>query len=105
MSLSKMVEMTRIAEDVVRAKVTPRQAVSRIVAVRQRGLEYPQWLQTPAFALMSGAAAPLFGGGWIEILVAFIAGTVQTTSYSSWSITIICHPNNYRLIGWCTDGD
>jgi uncharacterized membrane protein YjjP (DUF1212 family) len=33
MSLSKMVHMTRIAEDIVRAKVTPRQAVARIVVI------------------------------------------------------------------------
>jgi uncharacterized membrane protein YjjP (DUF1212 family) len=60
-------------------------------------LEYPQWFQTPAFALMSGAAAPLFGGGLVEILVAFIAG-IFVGALSEISMTRAHLARGYELI-------
>ena len=74
LSLSKMVDMTHAAEDIVRGHTTYEDALADIQSSVKAPPAYPPWLALPAFAAISFIAAPLFSGSILEMCCAGFAG-------------------------------
>ena len=74
--LHKQVELDAIAEDVALGKLDPNDGLKQIDKTIRRPARYGSKLTVLCFGLASGAASRFFGGGWREVFVSAIIGTV-----------------------------
>jgi uncharacterized membrane protein YjjP (DUF1212 family) len=79
--LNRLAQLEEIAEALAHpaepGDLTPgqvRRALTALERVEAAGPIYGRWVQLLAFAGTSAAAAPAFGGGWREMIAAFVVG-------------------------------
>jgi uncharacterized membrane protein YjjP (DUF1212 family) len=84
LSLSKMVDVCGLAEQIIRGESTYEDSMAAVQAVVARKSQYSEKLFLPAMFLVSFLGAPLFNGGWIECIVAgssgFLTGILELYS-------------------------
>lgn len=66
-ALERMVEVDRLAERVASGELTPEQGIAALDRIEAAPPRWPWWMRWMAPAVVSGAAVPLFGGGWAEV--------------------------------------
>lgn len=66
-ALERMVEVDRLAERVAGGELTPEEGIAALDRIEAAPPRWPWWLRWMAPAVVSGAAVPLFGGGWAEV--------------------------------------
>ena len=75
-NLAKLADLTEVMEALAASQLTPEEADDRVKAIDQADSSYGYWLQLLGFITLSGGIAPLIGGGWREMLLAFSLGAV-----------------------------
>ena len=74
--LAKLADLTEVMESLASGKLTPEQADERVRAIDQAPPIYGYWRQLLGFITLSGGIAPLIGGGWREMLLALVLGSL-----------------------------
>lgn len=74
--LAKLADLTEIMEELASGRLEPEAADVRVRAIDQAPPVYGYWLQLLGFITLSGGIAPLIGGGWREMLLALVLGTL-----------------------------
>lgn len=72
--LERLILLDRLAINVVKGKVSCKEALEEMHLIENLSERYPGWAHFLAFVFSSGAAAILFGGGIAELLVAGLSG-------------------------------
>ena len=74
LNLEKLDRIDRLAKGVARGKIQPEEGTLVIDGIVRAPERYGPFITLLCFALTSGGAARLFGGGWREILVGTLIG-------------------------------
>lgn len=74
--LGRMVEVDRLAERVAGGELSPDEGIEALDGIEAAPPRWPWWMRWMAPAGVSAAAVPLFGGGWIEVLLAALVAAI-----------------------------
>lgn len=74
--LAKLADLTQVMEELASGQLEPEQADARVRAIDQAPPIYGYWLQLLGFITLSAGIAPLIGGGWREMLLALVLGSL-----------------------------
>lgn len=74
--LAKLADLTEVMEQLASGALSPEQADERVREIDQAPPLYGYWLQLLGFSLLSTGIAPIIGGGWREMLLALVLGTL-----------------------------
>jgi uncharacterized membrane protein YjjP (DUF1212 family) len=85
-SLSKMVEMCHVAENIVQGRVNLTDATAAVQHVLCRPQLWSHSWRVVCLILVSAAYTPLFNGGWIEMIIASFSGLL-IAGVESWKNT------------------
>ncbi len=75
-NLAKLADLTEVMEDLASGRLEPEAADERVRAIDQAPAIYGYWRQLLGFIALSGGITPLIGGGWREMLLALVLGTI-----------------------------
>ncbi|MEP6590603.1 MAG: threonine/serine exporter family protein [Gemmatimonadota bacterium] len=75
-NLGKLAQADEVTREVLNGVLTPLEGATRLEVIEAAPPTYPTWLNTAAFAVVSGSAARFLGGGWQEVLAGLAIGLV-----------------------------
>src|SRR4051812_22770131 len=68
--LDRLCSLDVVADQVIHGTKTPTEGAQEVARIVAQPPRYGPWVTFVCFALAAAGAAPLFGGGWMEIAVA-----------------------------------
>lgn len=74
--LGKLAQVDEVARAVLSGEREPRDGLDRLDTIEAAAPRYGPWLTTAAFGIVSASAARFLGGGWRDMVAAFIIGLV-----------------------------
>ena len=75
-NLGQLAQADQVTREVLNGRLTPLQGATRLEVIEAAPPRYPTWLNTLAFAVVSGSSARFLGGGWREMLAGLTIGIV-----------------------------
>lgn len=75
-ALSKMMELDRVFNAVIEKRMTPQEGTAEIKRVVKLPGLYPAWMTVGAFGIVSACVGNFLGGGYQEMIAAFIVGLI-----------------------------
>lgn len=74
--LGKLAQVDEVAREVLSGEREPRNGLARLETIEAAAPRYGPWLTTAAFGIVSASAARFLGGGWRDMVAAFLIGLV-----------------------------
>ncbi len=74
--LGRLAQVTEVAHEVLSGDRKPLDGLSRLASIEAAPARYGPWLSTIAFGIVSASAARFLGGGWRDMVAAFLIGLV-----------------------------
>ena len=76
--LSKVTDVNQVSREFVAGELTVEEAHLKLVEIANAPMQYPLWLIHLAAGFAGGGFSYLFGGGWFDLLPAFLAALVSS---------------------------
>ncbi|WP_041808092.1 threonine/serine exporter family protein [Evansella cellulosilytica] len=76
--LGKVTDVNQVSRQFVAGDITIEEAHEKLTAIAKAPMQYPLWLIHIAAGIAGGGFSYLFGGGWFDLIPAFIAAVVSS---------------------------
>lgn len=76
--LNKVTDVNQVSREFVAGDITTEEAHEKLISIAKAPMQYPLWLIHLAAGFAGSGFSYLFGGGWFDLIPAFIAAVVSS---------------------------